>query len=178
MSVALRSWRGMPSRRSILRALAGAGIALGVASPPAVARTKRKRKIALNAFGCVNVGDRCQRSEQCCSGICTGKQGKKTCRAHDSGVCVLGTDICGPVGPNAVCDPYDKKAYYCFFTTGNAPFWGDLSELPLTELCRHCRRDADCREEFGAGAACVLLQDDCAGPCAVTGGRACVAPGA
>jgi hypothetical protein len=34
--------------------------------------------------GCKNVGRRCQRARQCCSGICRGGK-RKRCKAHDSG---------------------------------------------------------------------------------------------
>ena len=37
--------------------------------------------------GCKNVGRKCQRARQCCSGVCRGKKDKKRCKAHDSGGC-------------------------------------------------------------------------------------------
>ena len=70
-----------PSRRDVLRGLAGAAFGLGVARLPELAEAKKKRKGKSkskprapqpNAYGCRNVGATCANSGQCCSGICEG----------------------------------------------------------------------------------------------------------
>jgi hypothetical protein len=48
-------------------------------------RKKRRRTATPNEFGCLEVGDPCKSSDQCCSGICDGKKDNKSCRAHGGG---------------------------------------------------------------------------------------------
>ena len=40
--------------------------------------------------GCKNVGKKCDKDKDCCSGICKGKKGKEKCKAHDTGGCGKG----------------------------------------------------------------------------------------
>src|SRR5687768_4676174 len=50
-------------------------------------RKKKPKKASPNEYGCLDVGNPCQDADQCCSGICDGTKGKRTCRAHDTGTC-------------------------------------------------------------------------------------------
>jgi hypothetical protein len=162
-------WRRLPSRRDVLRGLAAAGIGL-LAVPRldgAAARKERTRKVKLNAFGCVDAGGVCKTNGQCCSGICQGKRGKKTCRVHDATTCEAGqtiTDVCG--GKDVSCTTSTGNADgACLTTTGNAPYCARES------FCHACKRDADCRPFCGEDAACVT----CVG-CTDAGGTACASP--
>jgi hypothetical protein len=173
LTAATRSLTQLPTRRHVLRGLFGAGLGLGGAHLPDAAARKRRRP-RFNHFGCIDVGEKCYgKDADCCSGICQGKKARSRCVAHDSGLCTLQQDSC-EAGGGFVCDPNDKEDYFCVVTTGNAAFCGDFSEPPLAGLCRDCRRDRDCRGEFGPGAACIVLGDDCPEFCAATEGTACV----
>lgn len=141
-------------------------------------RKKHKKKVRFNAFGCVDVGTFCHNNDQCCSGICTGTNGKKTCKAHDTRGCQLADDTCLQEGtvlcPDAAAhaiNPDDageanKVLPFCFQTTGKAAFCGFL----VGDHCVACSNDADCVADFGAGAACVV----CAGFCAESNHTTCL----
>lgn len=182
----------MPSRRDVVRGLAGTGLGMAARRPPdtVAAKKKRKRKdknkktkMKRNAFGCVDVGGKCQgNSANCCSGICEGqkpKRGKKdtsACVAHDNaGVCFPDSNSCA-FGEVVRCTRENLNCL-CLLTTGNAGFCGDFSSPDGPEtLCRDCDKDVDCQEEFGPGAACVLFAGACSGICPATGRTACVRP--
>jgi hypothetical protein len=165
----------VPSRRDVLRGLVGAGFGLGMARLPAVTESKKKRKnkpgkpkpAKPNAYGCLNVGAACSSAGQCCSGICQGK----TCRGHDAGICQVDSDLC-TTGGGHICDihiPGEARACDCLLTTGNAPFCAVIGNA----VCRDCRLDADCEEDFGPGAACVPQLGACEGLCPTTVVTAC-----
>jgi hypothetical protein len=166
----------MPSRRDVLRGLAGVGLGLGALHPPAIAdakkkrkRKKRKPKATPNHYGCLEVGDSCKNADQCCSGICDGKKGKRTCRAHDTGNCAAGahTNDCG--GTNVACVTSLGKQGYCATTTGQAAY------CLFYDDCFACKTDADCQAANGGAfdprAACTRCAD-----CPQTGGTACATP--
>lgn len=178
-----RALSSVPSRRHLLRGLAGAGWGLGALTLPSfVNAKKRKRKnkkkpkpktAKPNAFGCLDVGDACKSAEQCCSGICEGKKGKRTCRAHDAGVCQADSNICAS-GQPAFCGGANPNCI-CLLTTGNAGFCGEFAPgVPGASFCQDCRQDTDCEAEFGPGAACVVYSGVCADFCPT--GTACVPP--
>jgi hypothetical protein len=144
----------VPSRRDLLRGLAATGLGLGTARLPrpvqAHTRPTEEATALTNQYGCLNVGARCKRARQCCSGVCTRRNGKKTCRAHHRGGCAATSDSCQePV----TCE----TSGYCFRTTGNASFCGELSGT-----CSDCAKDIDCEPTLGPGAACVVCAE-CAG---------------
>jgi hypothetical protein len=163
------------TRRSLLGgALALAGGWLGIDTTDAKKRRKRKprkklkqRAAAPNAFGCIDVGELCQNAAQCCSGICAGKKGKRTCRAHDVGDCRAGAepDICGVA--DIACTTDGGKSGACGTTTGNAGYCLRSGD------CYACRTDWDCQRagggNLGPTAACI----QCFG-CTDHGGTACV----
>jgi hypothetical protein len=123
---------------------------------------KHKKKIKRNSFGCVNVGNFCTKSSQCCSGICQGQKGKKKCQAHDASTCQSGNDVC----VNGVPQPCTTSTGHpgdCTRTTGNASYCETDGE------CFACKQDADCVPFCGAGAACIICPVGC-GP----NGTACV----
>ncbi len=168
-----RSLASVPSRRDVLRGLAGAGLELGAARLPGVVaagETRRKvKKARPNAFGCLDVGNRCKNADQCCSGLCRGKRGKRRCRAHNTEGCTAGA-------PPHICDLGNRPCTsslgdpgFCQTTTGKAGY------CAAGGMCHACTTDAECRTaqggQFGPLAACVR----CAG-CTLTGGTACAGP--
>jgi hypothetical protein len=191
-----QSLTSRPSRRDVVQGFAGAGIGLTALSawPRGVseiaAKKKRKKRSKnkkknktpqlppspppFNEFGCLDVGQPCQGdSTLCCSGICD--PGTSTCVAHDSGVCFADTDSC-TVGQGVRCSVNNEHCG-CTLTTGNAGFCTDLSNFDPDVKCRFCSTDTDCQEEFGAGAACVVLRGAvCSAACAATGRTACMTP--
>jgi hypothetical protein len=173
-----------PSRRDILRSLAGAGMALGLAwqmgDAEAKKRRKRKRKRKVkvgtpNEFGCLCVGQVCRDGEQCCSGICEGKEGRQTCRVHGAGTCSQqDPGICS--GVISGCN--DGVNCLCLRTTAESVFCGNFSTNAILEV--ECGSDADC-EALGLprASACVpvsegfcseLFESDtiCIAPCGLT----------
>ncbi|MCA9878758.1 MAG: hypothetical protein KC442_13285 [Thermomicrobiales bacterium] len=110
-----------------------------------------KPQVKLNAFGCVNVGDFCENSGQCCSGICDGA----ACKAHDVDSCQAGqTDLtCSGVNTNVECNAQGGGDGLCLTTTGNAGYCAGDREIAQ---CVTCNKDADCTGVCGQGAACVL----------------------
>jgi hypothetical protein len=177
----------LPSRRDVLRGLAGAGFGLatlrqlGAVGAKNRKNRKKKPKLKRNAFGCVDVGGKCQGNDaNCCSGICEGKKPKKgkkdtsRCAGHDAGICTPGSNTCALAGI-AECDP-SNSGCHCVGTTGNATFCGDTSGVTDGSLCRVCSKDTDCQAEFGPGAACIFLEGLCSIYCIDTGRTACVPP--
>jgi hypothetical protein len=178
----------IPSRRDILRGLAGAGLGLGSLGLQNAGEAKKKgkrkpkkkpKKPKPNAFGCLDVGKPCGGDDgNCCSGICEGvkpKKGKKDksrCIGHNAGICKVDFDLCS-TGSFHLCSSTNPLCA-CLLTTGNAAFCADAS-LGLTQLCRDCRQDADCQEEFGPGAACLVTGGVCESSCPDTG-TACMPP--
>ena len=177
-----RSLTSAPSRRDVLRGLAGTGIGLGLAgwSAPADARKKRKRrkkakKAKPNAYGCLEVGDPCKNADHCCSGICQGKKGKKKCQAHGMGTCDQeGPGYCTTPNPAlGLCSNSANCA--CIRTTAGSNFCYDAG-AEGGSACADCQQDADCEAlGFPPGSACApVLQGRCVGLCA--GGMTCLAP--
>jgi hypothetical protein len=173
-----RTLTSLLTRRNALRALAGVGFSLGGLRLAEVAgarkkrqRRKKTRKVKPNQFGCLEIGDPCQNADQCCSGICQGKKGKKRCRAHDIGTCDQDRPgYCAEGNPNdAACNGGQGA---CFRTTSG-------SNICINNLdCRECQKDADCVAlGYPPGAACVQVSGDlaCAELCTdETGHMACV----
>ncbi len=176
-----RALTAMPSRREVLRGLTGAGLGLGLSRFPASVGAKKKRrrkrpekKPKPNRFGCLSVGDPCKRIEQCCSGVCAGKKGKKTCRAHDTGTCKQeGPEICSIDPPPALTCNNDNTCR-CFRTTAGSIVCAQFINNELN--CADCARDDDCvAEGFPPGTVCAPLSVGiCAGNCA--SGMACLIP--
>jgi hypothetical protein len=100
--------------------------------------------------GCKNVGKKCRKQKDCCSGVCKGKKGKKKCKAHDSSGCVAGQGLINCPG-NPTDDCVSSKGFNgnCWTTTGNSGYCGSVG------ACVACTRDADCRVFCGPDAACV-----------------------
>jgi hypothetical protein len=174
----------LPSRRDVLRGLATMGLGLGLAVVPGLAEAKPKRRkqpkrpkpAKPNAYGCLEVNDPCRKATQCCSGICTGKPGKKRCRAHGAGSCPQNT-------PGACTAPFvDVPALkceagcFCYGTTAGSNFCSS-GVYNDQRNCTTCKRDADCVAlGFPPGSACAPIPKIgiCAGFC--DSGRACLAP--
>jgi hypothetical protein len=116
---------------------------------------------------CKNVGRRCQRARQCCSGICRGGK-RKRCKAHDSGGCRAGQQSVACGGEDVACTSSSGLPGLCETTTGRAEFCFASGD------CFPCQKDADCRGVCGPRAACVR----CAATCSGVGGTACVGPDA
>lgn len=117
--------------------------------------------------GCKDVGRKCKKARDCCSGICRGGKRRKTCRAHDTGGCINFEQpgVCG--GVDVPCVTSTAFAGLCTITTGRAPY------CAAAGTCGSCIRDADCRAAFGSRAACTVClacagRGRCAGPSPVT----------
>ena len=131
-------------------------------------------------YDCRHVGITCTRTRQCCSGICRGPQGKKTCRAHGAGTCKQRGQELACTTPDvrlSVCN--NDPGCVCYSTTAGSNYCaknvcptGD----PVCGKCAVCKRDADCvRKGFPAGSACVPHSSGrCAGLC--ESGTACMVP--
>jgi hypothetical protein len=179
----LRALRSAPSRRDLVRGLVGAGLGLGFARVPdlsAAKKRKRKKKKAKtgtpNEFGCIEVGDFCTSEDQCCSGICAGKKGRKTCRAHDVGTCAQGAEgICTASGGPALQRCNNEEFCFCFQTTAGSNYCATPPSA-MPEQCAECQTDADCEARgYPAGAACApVSQGNCSGLC--ESGMACLVP--
>jgi hypothetical protein len=164
------------SRRQLLRGLVAAGLGLGTVrrSDVAIAKKKHKHKHTKrhkapqpNAYGCLEVEVACTSADECCSGICEGATGNKTCRAHDTGDCRPGDreESCAASGFDIRCTTSTgDPSGYCDTTTGNAAYC--VYDAP----CFPCRKDLDCQAFCGPQAACIRC-DSC------PEGTACAAPG-
>lgn len=177
----------LPSRRDLLRGLAAAGLGLGIApwADPIEARKKRKgrkkkvKRPQPNAFGCLEVGDACSSEADCCSGICAGTKGKKTCQAHGTGLCPQNhVGICLATAdeiPVLKCGNSDLC--FCYTTTAGSNFCGNRGpRLGDMAACADCQKDADCAAlGFPAGSACAVVGNGyCSGQC--SSGMACLPP--
>ena len=153
------------SRRAALKLLAGGALAALIRQAGSGARLA-------GAAGCRKVGAGCRRAAQCCSGICRGPKGKKTCRAHGVGTCKRGQDICRQGDAAAACSTPDLDCV-CGVTTGDAGFCFDLNSA----RCAACERDPDCVEKHGfpRGSACIRAVEGGCEECARLG-TACAAP--
>lgn len=183
------------SRRSLLGgALALTGGRLGIADSAAGNKRQKKRngkkkprKLVLNQYGCVDVGQPCRGdSTNCCSGICEGvaprkgKPDRSRCVAHNVSVCGPGSDLCS-TGKASICNGSEPYRL-CTLTTGNAGFCADFSPYldagtDASFFCRDCSRDTDCQAEFGPGAACVVYGGVCSVSCGHAGSIACMPAG-
>jgi hypothetical protein len=180
-SAVTRTLTEMPSRRDVLRGLGAAGLGLGALRLPdlAIAKKKRKRKkkgkkAKPNEYGCLEVGDPCKVAEQCCSGICEGKKGKRKCQAHGIGTCEQDKPgLCEAGNPlSTICN---GAACLCVRTTSGSNYCGTLL---MPSACADCKKDTDCEAQgFPPGTACVPFGGEftCAGQCEETG-MVCLVP--
>jgi hypothetical protein len=179
-----------PTRRDMIRGIAGTGLGLATLQQLGVAeagkKNKRKKKkgkkkarpLIFNQYGCVDIGQACRGDNSlCCSGMCEGaaprkgKPDRSRCVHHNAGNCTLDTNTC-EVGADVPCGP-GKLRTACTVTTGNAAFCADIT-AGTTVHCRVCGRDTDCQGEFGPSAACVVLDGMCTPLCLATGRTACM----
>src|SRR5581483_12329817 len=99
-------------RRRLLPLVVGAALSARLSGAPTP---------AIAASGCAKVGKSCKQADQCCSGICTGKHGKKKCRGHGAGTCQRSQDICTVPAPDlARCN--NNANCQCFPTTAGTIF--------------------------------------------------------
>jgi hypothetical protein len=135
---------------------------------------KRKLRAKPNAFGCLEVGDPCRNAGRCCSGICKGKKGKHTCRAHGVGTCSQDQpDWCSVESlaeehlELAACN---GRKGLCIRTTAAS------NACINFHACADCKKDADCAAlGYPAGSVCAPFAGNlaCAGFCPETSGMAC-----
>ena len=179
--------RAAPTRRDVLRGLTATGLGLGLPVVPAIAdarekrrkkpkRTKRPKRAKPNQYGCLEVGDPCRRRQQCCSGICAGKRGKKRCRAHGAARCPQKTPGACTAKYNDIPSLKCDARCFCYRTTAGSNFCSQ-GVYNDKRNCAVCRRDADCVAlGFPPGSACAPIprSGTCAGFCDT--GTACLAP--
>jgi hypothetical protein len=170
--LARRAAASITRRNSFGLALAGlvSAIAPGHAVAKGSRKPKKKNRPRRNAFGCVDVGERCNGNDDlCCSGICQGSKPRKgqpdrsVCVAHDELRCEPGQDDCR--GVRVECGTSGRRGF-CFRTTGKAGFCGSAGD------CAVCRKDVDCIASHGTGSACVVCPN-----CPQTGNTACMPAG-
>jgi hypothetical protein len=135
-----------PSRRRLLRGVMAAGLTgLGLL---------QGGEAGAMHFDCLHVGKPCRRAGKCCSGRCRGPQGKKTCRAHHTGICKTSQDTCaqGDI-PGNECGTTDTgHKCYCYITTGGAPYCvGGSAGFD-------CEKDEECYPELPGGACIVCTE--------------------
>jgi hypothetical protein len=100
------------------------------------------------AAGCLANGKRCARANECCSGMCRGRKGKKRCRpAPGQGSCTIDKDACSGAGARATCSAGSGADCVCFRRTNGAAFCAD-GRFDFESACRPC---AECP----AGAVCI-----------------------
>ena len=125
-------------------------------------RRRKRGRLPRNAFGCVAVGQACRGNDNnCCSNVCLGekpRKGKKDqsrCVAHDESTCLPGQNPATCSGVNVTCVTSTQKTGVCATTTGNAAYCAGRGR------CFPCKKDKDCIDLCGAGAACVPCPDEC-----------------
>lgn len=154
------------TRRLLLAGgLALAGERIGVSVIDAKNRKRKRKKkpktARPNGYGCLEVNDPCKSAEECCSGVCEGKKGDRTCRAHDTGTCKQDGQLV-PCNNRTNCG--------CFTTTGGSDICAEL--FPPSE-CAECRRDTDCEAlGFPQGSACIPFDCESGFACMVPCGKA------
>jgi hypothetical protein len=141
-----RTLTRLPSRRDVLRGLAGSGLGLVTIRLPDAIAAKKKRnrkdkkpKLQRNLYGCVDVGKACRgNNANCCSDLCEGKKprrgqkDKSRCLAHNVLDCPPGWDGCLESGVT------------CGIDGGGGPVRGRLLFSPLpTWPRRGARRQPD-----------------------------------
>ena len=103
-------------------------------------------------FECRHVGARCKSKDQCCSGICRGKD-RKRCRAYHTSTCKTTQDTCAAGGVKLQANECGTSDFgdkcYCYVTTGGAPFCSH------TWNCGPCDKDSEVFAGTAPGAACV-----------------------
>ena len=175
MRAGSRSLTSVPSRRDVLRGLVAAGLGLsGARLPVAAAANKRKKpkRPMPNGFGCLSVGVACKNAGQCCSGICAERKNKRTCRAHNTGICNQAfPGLCSDPPTLAPCN--SSETCYCIRTTANSNFCAQLG----APVCADCRKDADCAAlGMPPGSACLpAAAGICGADCPETG-TVCLPP--
>lgn len=168
-----RTVRNVSSRRGLMHGLAVACGLAAIHAPDAMAAKKKKKDkntLKRNQYGCVNVGGKCRgKDKNCCSGRCQGKKTKKgekdktRCVAHHTGTLESGEGGCraqddsyGP-GDTFCTTTAGKESGKCWRTTGNAGYCG------YGVVCVPCRKDAECIDGCGEGAACIVAPGGCLG---------------
>jgi hypothetical protein len=180
---ALKQWMTPgPSRREVVRGLAGAGLGLGFAQLPDFMEAKKNRKrkkhkkrkpqARPNEFGCLEVNDACATEADCCSGMCEGKK----CRAHGTGVCRQDKTGACTASESDVPALTCGNGCYCLRTTAGSNFCAEPPAAEGSPKCADCKKDADCLAlGFPAGSACVPVElGHCSGRC--ESGMACLVP--
>jgi hypothetical protein len=167
-----RDTRRVKDRRAALGALlAATGTALGLAGGQHAAA---QPICDVNGQDCCKVnGKSCHSGDDCCSGRCVRRRGKKVCKqAGNQGWCEVGDDAC--TGSTFFCGTAsDSGACVCFATTKGHSFCGNNSEIQPGNC--DCTSGKECERRLGKGARCVRMGADCEGACpgATTG---CMAP--
>jgi hypothetical protein len=168
-----RSLMAKPPGRGFLRGPTGFAVGLAALGSNAAAEARNWRRMKTpqrNAFGCLNVGQKCRGKDALgYSGRCGGKKperGRKvrrTCVAHDTGgrAEVQPQKECGG-HEGLICTSPSGLEGVCKRATGNAGF------CAVSGDCFPRRKDADCQPLCGLGAACVF----CEASCSFTGGTA------
>jgi len=158
------------TRRRLLGGFAGGALAgfLALAAGDEVGAQEAAGRAAER---CLREKQACKRGNQCCSGLCKGKRGKKKCRrAPGQGTCTTDRDICRVGEPRGICTKGANQCG-CLITTRGTAFCAGVGVATV------CATDADCVAAFDvpnlvcartAGAECNDLFNSptaCVLPC-------------
>lgn len=113
---------------------------------------------------CRGNGRPCQGGSQCCSGVCGGRRGLRTCRAAPGqGICTI-RDVASDGTLSTRCDDDSGAACFCYLTSRDTALCGEYPGA-----CSACSGDADC----GPEERCIR-SPECVGSRACV--RACPSP--
>jgi hypothetical protein len=125
--------RAATSRRGLLAGAALGSLVTAFGAP----------RVEATHFGCKDVGERCRKGRNCCSGRCKNKH----CVGHNAGTCTAAQNFCAT---DAHACGAGGNTCLCLRTTGGANFCASNGTLTT------CTKDRECVKALGsADAACV-----------------------
>lgn len=151
---------GTTPRRTVVRLFAA--LILGVIP----ARSARAGAPDGGASTCRPAQERCQRGNQCCSGVCKKTRGKGRKRRKKKGTCTSLGPFAANCPPVTTCsfDPESPECQVgdvegrCTVTASGEPFCARVSTCFGNEPI--CQTDEDCFEDHGPDAKCLPCPDN------------------
>lgn len=109
----------------------------------------------LAAAACKQNGRPCDGGNQCCSGVCRGKRGRKKCRpAPGQGSCTIAKDTCKVGGVVGACASGGGEGCACLRRPSGAAFCADLTTIDCLP-CAQCPTGTTCvRAPFNSCSTC------------------------
>jgi hypothetical protein len=155
-----------PSRREVLRGLAGVGLSLGGLRLSEVEAAKNKPKKRKKRKG---------KKQTPIPSVTPPPVTGPPPPGRKVGTCSALRNRCSVVDPGiATCDPANESSA-CLVTTSGELFCGTLFGFQTSVNCKACDQDADCVAlGFPPGSACVQLGGQFCNGCEATNNRACL----